>query len=695
MDAHGKSVHSTVYAKDEDIVSDAFGSKFYSTFVSEMKAKEAAGAYGTGWRFKPIAYDWRLSLPDIVGSGVERGNRIYYGEATDAPYIEEQLRELASTSPTGKVTILAHSNGGLVAKALMQKLGDSEASRLIDKVVLVDTPQSGAPRALGAVLYGDQEGLPGMANMPNILMSTAHAREFALNDPMAYHLLPSAPYSNAINFSYPLIRFGNDSLLQKERDAYGETISTAGELHRFLLAEEGGRSMPATDDLQTPNILNSELLSYAEEVHATLDAWQPPPGIDVYQIIGNDIDTISGIDIYETPDKSGQPKLAYRPLFTKDGDGTVTVPSEGLMNSVGSVHSVWVDLKSLSSGGQPYSHANIMEADEVQVLLKAVMFNISPLPFSIHAPPPADAPEKRIAFFLHSPVSISVTSADGKRTGVNSDGSTREEIPDSVSGTFGEVKYVVVPAGVSYTLNLAGDSTGSFTFDMEDLADNDVIATSTIANVPVTAQTRAEIAINGDIEHTSTLDVDTDGNGTTDFSISPATGAIEDASSSPPSGNPTESPDPAEDPSDPGDIGTSTVPHVPAPAPTPGTSSGKSSAPAHIALGTRSPLPHLTYITASSTAVDVSSSSKRSIEAGASNGKRATSTVSELSRAYAPRERMPEKVDSSNNPQLAGWEGPYANQLAAVPGGALMHVLSYIKVALLRLLATLMSVFRK
>jgi pimeloyl-ACP methyl ester carboxylesterase len=48
--------------------------------------------------------------------------KIYYrgtNAATSTPYIIQELRRLAATSKTGKVTIIAHSNGGLLAKALL------------------------------------------------------------------------------------------------------------------------------------------------------------------------------------------------------------------------------------------------------------------------------------------------------------------------------------------------------------------------------------------------------------------------------------------------------------------------------------------------------------------------------------------------------------------------------------------------
>ncbi|MEK7201137.1 MAG: hypothetical protein AAB737_00690, partial [Patescibacteria group bacterium] len=206
-----------VYAKDAQVIDEVLGNKFYSSFITEMNAKASSGELGTSWRWKPVAYDWRLSLDDIISKGTQRGNRIYYDEATSTPYIEQTLRELAGKSTTGKVTIIAHSNGGLVAKALMQKLGDTETAKLVDKVIFVGVPQSGAPQALGALLFGERETLPGKLRLPNILLTQSTARVLAENFPMGYHLAPSARYlADTRDPKHSVIGFSGTKLYESE-----------------------------------------------------------------------------------------------------------------------------------------------------------------------------------------------------------------------------------------------------------------------------------------------------------------------------------------------------------------------------------------------------------------------------------------------------------------------------------------------
>ncbi|HWU24320.1 MAG TPA: hypothetical protein VN086_01030 [Candidatus Paceibacterota bacterium] len=524
LDNEGKS-EKNIFVRDSVLLGSAFGQSFYDSFTHTLDQAKSDGAFGKEWNWKAVAYDWRLSLPDIIHSGLERGSRIYYGESTSTPYISQELKKLAAESPSGKVTIIAHSNGGLVAKALIASLGDTLAAQLIDTVIFVGVPQSGAPRALGALLYGDAEGIPGIPRLPNFIMSAAHAREFALNSPMAYHLLPSAAYIAAKQPMHPIVQFEQGDLLAKERAAYGSTIDTGKELRSFALAEDGDRSMPSTNDLSSANILTAGLLSYAETEHDAIDAWQPPPGIEAYQLGGYGVTTISGIDLYEEPHAHGSSTLSYRPLFTPDGDGTVPIISSLLMNASAHVHQLWLDLSNMRNGAASYSHGTMLEAPDLQQTIVALLHGSNVFPATVHAMDIPETSKKQLAFYAHSPISLAVTDANGSESSVNEE-TTKESIPNSVAGMFGEVKYVLVPANSApYTVTLAGESNGTATFDMQELDDGVVAASSTIADMPVTRSMHATLTIGDSLPSASALVVDEDGDGSMEYSIEPVLGS--------------------------------------------------------------------------------------------------------------------------------------------------------------------------
>jgi pimeloyl-ACP methyl ester carboxylesterase len=509
LDQSGASACSDIYAKSDDVIDVVRGNNIYASLIREMNGIEADGTIND---WKPVAYDWRLSLLDLLNKGTERNGKIYYEEATSTPYIEQTLRALAGSSQTGKVTIVAHSNGGLVAKALLNKLGDVEAAALVDKVLMVGAPQSGAPEALGVALVGHNAGIY-KYGFP--IVSNAVVQEFARNSPMTYHLLPSEDYleSTAGDSEHPVARFAGDGYAG-EISAYGAAINSRAELTDFLLAET----------------LNASLIDYANSQHATLDSWTPPAGIEVSQIAGWGIDTLSGIDFYTPPPINAltalEPMRAYRPIFIEDGDGVVPVPSALMMASGTNVKKYWLNLDSyFRATSTKRSHKDIFEIPSLKDLIINIIRNgTSTLPAYISTSQPSPITEnKKLTFFLHSPLTLQLTDSSGHITGLAEDDSMTQDIPDSVYGEFGEVKYIIVPEG-NYTLSMSGQASGTFSLDMQESSGGIITASSTIANVPTTANTLASLTISGGLSTASALMVDQNGDGTDVLTITPQIG---------------------------------------------------------------------------------------------------------------------------------------------------------------------------
>lgn len=553
LDADGRSIYGDVYARAGDTLATVLGQDFYASFFDDLDTAGESGAYGPDWRWEAGAYDWRLSLPDIVTRGDRESDRIYYTRSASLPYLETQLRDLAADSPTGKVTIITHSNGGLVAKALLAKLGDAEAATLVEKVVFVGVPHLGAPQALGALLFGHGEALPfdrcaewRVARwLCAVLMDRPTARSFGLNAPMAYHLLPSARYidNGSPESRPPLVRFDAITSYAREREAYGTTIDSEEELHAFAAAREGGRTMPAEDDTANPSVLSEPLLAYAKDVHDSLDGWEVPAGIETYSVVGTNAETIAGIDFYEEPDFLGifgEPVPRYRPTFMFDGDGVVPVASA---RGGGAARDYLIDFEEASdeSSGDGYGHGTLFEIPEVRSILADIIERtvIPPdaIPVSVavsdgHMNEAFDSDtaveepsgQHQLRFFLHSAAARLELHADGRRVGMNEDGSLDDEIDGASYGEFGEVTYLTVPGGRSYTLVLHGMGEGYASLDIEELRDGESVI-STIAQVPISANVVARMEIPADgTTGGLTLVFDRDGNGTIDESATVAYG---------------------------------------------------------------------------------------------------------------------------------------------------------------------------
>ncbi len=527
LDASGNSACSDIYTKESAVIDTVGGSNLYKSLLDELDGLKHDGTIND---WKPVAYDWRLSLDDLLANGTQHGDRIYYEESTSTPYIEQTLRQLAATSQTGKVTIIAHSNGGLVTKALLDKLGDADAAKLVDKVILVASPQSGTPSALASLLVGFDAGIY-KAGIP--IISNAAARTFAHNSPMTYHLLPSEYYieSTMADAAHPLVQFEGKAY-KKEEAAYGSTIANRTALDDFLLANDGGREDPDDDDLSTADIANPDLIDYANRTHGSLDFWTPPAGIQVSEIAGWGIDTVAGIRFYtQAPTdvlSAFRSSGTYEPIIVEDGDGTVAVPSALQIASSTNVRRYWVDLHSYNKESHAATrHADLFEIPQLRDFISNLLRNKTgaAVPNHIYASQPAALVEsKKLTFFLHSPLTLQLTDASGNTTGLATDGSMTENIPDSSYGQFGEVKYVTVPQGSAYTLTMHGQTDGSFTLSMQERSGDTVTSETSIADVPTTDTTLAQLTITDGVDTASALTVDEEGDGKNIITIMPKTG---------------------------------------------------------------------------------------------------------------------------------------------------------------------------
>lgn len=523
----GKSYRHDVYVREDDIMSEALGIHFYSSFVNQMDALKADGVFAD---WKAVPYDWRLSLDEIIAGGQKRGSRVYFSESTDTPYIEQTLRDLAAESATGKVSIIAHSNGGLVAKRLMQQLELEGAADLVDKIILVGVPQSGAPQAIGSLLYGHGEALPFdqcstlpvIGNLCSSLVSRATARTLAEQSPMAHHLLPSQAYFDQVLDSvHTVAKFSALNQYTEERSAYGTDIDSIDELHSFLTANDGGRTKPQPTDIASANVLSTTLLSYGRNAHQTIDSWTPPEGIEVHQIAGWGMPTISGIEFYEQRKLFGGYREMYRPVFVEDGDGVVPVPSALMASmSLGDVHNYWIDLKAARENIK-FDHGNIFELTNTRVLIRNLLLGIdSDLQFISSTQPEPDG-GARLLFFLHSPLSLELYDSQGRHVGEAVDGTIDSEIPGAEYGVFGEVQYLIAPADNDYQVRLNGKDSGTFSLDIQQMSGDAIESFVTFSEIPTTANTAANLNVSGDLSSIGSLEVDTDGDGQIDIELAP------------------------------------------------------------------------------------------------------------------------------------------------------------------------------
>jgi pimeloyl-ACP methyl ester carboxylesterase len=538
----GKSVRPDVYTKDvldEAYITNA-GPNVYKSFIASMNTLKSTGKIND---WAPIPYDWRLSLEDILNGGNQTGGTISYLNATNTPYIEQTLRHLAATSRTGKVTIIAHSNGGLVVKALMLRLGASTTASLIDKVIFVAVPQIGTPAAVGALLHGYDQGIPFGR------ISDATMRTLGNHSPTAYNLLPSANYFTYVDD--PVATF-DTTTLPDWSSRYGTAIHSASALHT-LLTDSYDRVAAGSLDTTDPVSLDNALLTQSENVHAALDSWTPPPGVQLIQIAGWGIPTtLSGISYTKgsplclpsglcTPAKP----ISFSARTTVDGDGTVTVPSALWVSTTTGAVDYWVDLggynndNSVSTGFGilAIKHPRILEIQGLRDLisdqLTGVTKSISNYSYlSIEAP---FNPHARLRYSLHSPLTLNLYDDQGRHTGVSTTtGQIEEQIPGTYYSEFGDVKYIFTDTSSAAHIIMNGYASGTFTFNVDQYMGNTLTASTTFKDIPSSTSTTAALSVQSDISTLSPMSVDKNGDGVVDATLAPRLNDIVTLDTTPP-----------------------------------------------------------------------------------------------------------------------------------------------------------------
>jgi hypothetical protein len=509
LNPDGTSIGDGIFTKD--VVDETyFGINIYESFINSMNKNVTDGVI-QGW--KPLPYDWRFDIHNIVENPIAL--------ATTSYSMIEEIQKLAESSDTGKVTIVAHSNGGLVGKTLISEMEARGEVDVLDKFIMVAVPQLGTPKAIVALLHG--EGLP--TSFP-VLLSKTDSRILAENMPSGYSLLPSAEYlSRVID---PVASFDStDPLTAPYFAQYGSVVTNPTELHGFLLGLEG-RTKSAVSDTFTPNILNETLLLQAQNNHTMLDQWKAPENVEVVQIAGWGVPTVSGLKYAEADACGGGGCiiLDHEPVLTSDGDSTVVTPSAVGVNT-GLVQTYYLNLKK-----QKKEHEDILESSPVLSFIKSIFLNSTGiLPSEITTTKPLatadDDPSLRLK--VHSPVSLHIYNSLGEHTGLATTTGNIQIIEKQISNSYyfemGEGKYAGGDMAGTTTIKLVGESFGTFTIDLEKVIADNVVASTTFASIPVLASTTAIIEL-ADIATSSVLvlHMDIDGDGAIDATISSGDG---------------------------------------------------------------------------------------------------------------------------------------------------------------------------
>ncbi len=454
MNDEGESIFD-VYTKEViDQKGDvAIGGNIYKGFLEYLDEMDG----DTGPVVRAFPYDWRQSVFDIVEYGTKDDNGLLKKPV-------ETIKYLAALSPTKKTTIIAHSNGGLLAKAIMLKLAEEGKTNLVDKVIFIATPHIGTPKDIAALLHGyDQELLSGL------LANDEKVRDVMQNMPGVYGLIPSEAYLDSL--TEPLISFDDSETTKIFRDAYGFTLTNMDEYTGFLKGTEGRTG--AGNRINEAGTANGTMLDEALNAHRELlDTWTAPEGVEVFNIVGTGLPTPKSIEyqefMSENCDEYGfvctpKPKIEGVLRFTNYGDETVVSKSA---SSLFSESTKYIDL----SLAEKHEHANITEAETTKMLIDHILHGSSTdsIAFTSNTEPTFETDTH--IYTIHSPARIYLRDTEGNITGKTEiGGEWKSEIPGSDYFEAGGVKYLLVPGDSSHTVTIEGEDTGVFTHTLTTL----------------------------------------------------------------------------------------------------------------------------------------------------------------------------------------------------------------------------------
>ncbi len=493
--------------------------KGFANFMDDLVDDEIIAEWS------PFAYDWRYDVFDIVDNGTK------YLDGTQEGAIKNPIAELAALaadSKSGQVTIIAHSNGGLLAKAIMIELEAQGRVDLVDKIIFIGTPHLGTPKAIGTVLHGyDQEAVGGL------IVDDAVARRVIKNLPGVYSLLPSEAYFDAAGD--PLVVFDDSPATAALRDYYGFGVTTFAEFTDFLTGAEDpvGRAAVSDAAVNEPTTANGDMLDTAISNHADLlDAWLAPEVVDVYQIVGTGLPTMKAIEYRgltetvcdEPTDNSTSPVCLEQDFLkpyaqlTRYGDETV-VSLSGAAYVQDNV-TYYLDLNEAKKGllSLEKNHSDLTESIQVQELTQNLLLGneTAEVEFTSNTEPQIQASYD--IEVIDSPVAIYTTDSEGNVTGLVAEGGElvrKREIPGSRYFEFGGSKYLITPSEIDRTTTLMGLGFGSYTLTVAQLGSDDTQNTNHVlknaSTTPTMVATYSKTA--GEF---STVTTDSDGDGVPD-----------------------------------------------------------------------------------------------------------------------------------------------------------------------------------
>jgi Lecithin:cholesterol acyltransferase len=446
-----------------DIMRKVWGQDYFESLITELKNS----GYIEGKDLFVFPYDWRLDI------------------AVSSNLLKHKINKIKEQTGMGKVDIIAHSMGGLVAKKYIEDYGQNSVDKFID----IATPHLGAPKAAKILMFGDNLDirLIDTTVVDTAILNPLEIQKIAQNMPAIYQLLPSMQY------------FGDGgSYISDIYDADQNGVQgnlNFGQSMEFI--KNSGR--------------NEYLLTKNDELHSQIDNFDPTVyGIDAYNIVGCGQPTIGKIYVLNKEINGYEYGLKY-----VSGDGTVPLKSaEGMIGFEDEIY---------ATGGE---HSKLPSFAGVKELVTAIaqdkenIFNFASY-LNLHQDNSACALNGYVVSF-HSPIELHVYDENNNHLGPDANGDFEIGIAGASYDIIDGNKFAFLPKNHSYRIVGRATGSGAFNARVQDIQNNEVVQTQYFNSVPLESpSTTVEYALSDETQNIA-MNLDEDGDQTFENIIVPS-----------------------------------------------------------------------------------------------------------------------------------------------------------------------------
>ncbi len=426
---------------------------FYGSMIKFLESK----GYKQGKDLFVFPYDWRLhntlhlkALDKIVDDALFKAN-------------------------AEKVILIAHSMGGLIARAYVNSLGAEK----VDTLITMGTPFYGAVKPYYALVSGYDFG--------NDSVNPGLMKVLAQNAPSVYEILPRIPFVKDEKTQEPL------SL----DDTYLIAYKGIKDVDRNVFIKD-----VYTETEENDWVVNSDLVEQANNFHnilGTKDNPKPlPKGVKHYVIIGYGFATLSGYSLRDA--NEGEKFLEWMgharhvvliPRFG-DGDGTVPLWSAEISGVTATYY-----VPHLSDTNSA-AHGDLAKNPSIQKIVGDIISKKPPPSMSYPGKGTLNSLEDMVTFILHSDAHLSVADEKtGGRLGFNEQGGIDEKLSSGTFLSIEGVEYVAIADTTkTYKVLVDGITDGKFTLSAEIRRAGVTTAKFSYQEVEVTKDTVAQFNIN-------------------------------------------------------------------------------------------------------------------------------------------------------------------------------------------------------